>query len=158
MEKRGAVFILSKTAKFSYEVKYFGTSVVVEVKTSKLDVIPRLEGDELSITISLELDGNLLYTEKRITLLEDDFKKIELLVNEAVKEDIVHTINKRLKRNSKAIVFTFISIFRRAYPNEFKTCNWNERYSNAKVGVKVDTKITFDRSHDYEPKRDEVVN
>lgn len=143
-ESNGFLFVLSKKPITisaiplpSSEKNLISIRTVLEkrsIKTSYAD-------DKVNIYIDLKLNSQLQYEYDNIEpLSKEDSKKVENIVSNKIKEDVMYAI-KRSQKEFKSDVFGFARYFRKDNPKAYKKIDWKEEYTKANIHVNVETTI-----------------
>lgn len=139
-ESQGLLFVTSKAVGGSIPVSLKppqkDTSFVL--RTSKAKVKPVIKGNRVTFEIDIRGIGDL--NEQRageIGTLEQDFKKVERLVNKEVEKRVLKAVAKAKELRSD--VFGFGDLIHRSRPGEWKRIksNWEKIFPTVQVRVKV---------------------
>jgi spore germination protein KC len=98
------------------------------------------EDKKIHIYIDLKLKSQLQYEYKIEALSKQDIKKVEEIISNKLKENILSAA-KRSQDEFKSDVFGFARHFKAANPRVYKYIDWNKEYPNAIFHVNVDTTI-----------------
>ncbi|MGQ7885402.1 Ger(x)C family spore germination C-terminal domain-containing protein [Paenibacillus sp. WC2504] len=110
---------------------------------TRTQLIPRIEGDQWSVTVKFETDDDVIQNTTNLNLNNPELTK-NLEVQLA--SDIEKRIRAALVRPQKQLnadIFDFAYVFRRKYPKEWKTAKdrWDEIFPNIPVYVEAKAKI-----------------
>jgi spore germination protein KC len=92
------------------------------------------------INVNLEIHLAIPYQYFIETISEEEIKKLENSVKEKIQKDIQTVIN-RSQTEFKCDIFNFVKYFKADCPKAYKSIDWEEAYTNAKVNIDVSTKI-----------------
>ncbi len=142
-DREGVVYLLNrKEPRFGYTLHYEDTDISVTTvnrKDKKITHVYEDKDQEMTINIEMEMEGEVSYTSKPLSIDNSIKKNLEKQLNEIVKKDIVDTIQK--SQELECDYLEFYKYFRMQYPTEFKNMDWEKVYSKANVQVTINSKI-----------------
>jgi spore germination protein KC len=118
----------------------------IEVKKAGAKIKPRINGGEISFTISVSGEG--IIVEQQATTFEDtseqlaQMKKLEGKMKELIKDEINRAVEKA-QQEYQADIFGFGSALNKEYPKTWNRVkkDWNELYPDVPYTVEVNFKI-----------------
>lgn len=96
--------------------------------------------DKTSISIDLDLVAELRYQYYIEPISDEEVKRLENMISEKVKEDIISII-KRAQKEFECDIFQFGKQFRAKHHELYRQLDWEEEFIRADVNVNVKTKI-----------------
>ncbi len=153
-DREGIVYLLNrKKPQFGYTLHYNDIDISVHTVKRKGKEITHVYEEDGGVSISVELDmeGEIRYTSKPLSIDESIKKDLEKQLSDMIKEDIISTIKKSQELGCDYL--DFYKYFRIQYPTEFKTMDWEDAYTKASVNVFVHSKLVPAAMKNINPKR-----
>ncbi|PLR79105.1 Ger(x)C family spore germination protein [Bacillus sp. V3-13] len=117
--------------------------IAVQIQEYKLDVKPIVNGDKITMKMSIEGRGVVVENESNYDIdSEKNVQALEKKLNQKIKDDILKAMD-RLQNEYKADVVGFGKIIYNEQPGEWKKIQnrWGEIYPEVEVEVKADIHI-----------------
>ncbi|MFC5449005.1 Ger(x)C family spore germination protein [Paenibacillus aestuarii] len=116
--------------------------ITIGLKGSKFHLEPSIQGEKWKLKIKFKADG---YIEQNTTTIDlfspkDQLRRLEANVNQELSAEILKLI-KHSQQRWNADILGSADSFRRHYPMEWKTVNWDERYKKLEVSVETDCRL-----------------
>lgn len=131
--KGGAIPIpLNEKEKLSYEIT-----------KAKTNIHPKLQGEELEVTIQVDIEGTLADNSSASLPTKKWFIEIENKINAFVEKNIRETLTK-LQKDLKTDITLIGDKTYRSYPKEWRGIyeNWDEKiFANADVTIEVNSRL-----------------
>lgn len=140
----GFLFVLSKKAGSTIPIANpSNTNNLLSIKSAlkKRKIKTSYKDNIVNIYIDIELKSQLLYPYKVEPISNEDIKKIEEVVSQKVKEDIISAVE-RSRDEFECDVFGFARYFKGQNIKIYRKINWEEEYLKAEFHVNVKAKIT----------------
>lgn len=117
--------------------------VALEITKSKTKIEPHLNGENLNVGVTVNIEGTLGDNITPHDPTEHWFKEIEEKISNKVEHDIRSTLNKLQDDLKTDITCIGIKTYRK-YPKEWQNIHsqWNEVFSNASISLNVN--VNFD--------------
>ncbi|WP_053955468.1 Ger(x)C family spore germination protein [Inediibacterium massiliense] len=113
-------------------------SFLISIRKRKIKI--DYEENTPTIYVDLKLEGQLSYQYYRGHLHKKDIKNLEEKISKIEKQKIQEIIQKAQKEY-KCDIFGFVEYFRAQHIQEYEKMQWRKIFPNAKVVVRVNTKI-----------------
>jgi spore germination protein KC len=142
-DSTGVLFLLSKNPINENVIPNpIDKKKLLSIKTtlSKRSIKTSYEDKKVNIYVDLKLDSQLQYEYSIQPLSKEDMKKVEEIVSDRIKEDIMSAME-RSQNEFKCDVFGFARYFKAQNSQEYKKINWKEEYPKANFNVNVETTI-----------------
>lgn len=104
-----------------------------KIKAEYIDNIP-------VINVNIDLISALRYQYYVESVSKEQIKQLEDSLSRKIQTDI-QTIITKSQKEFQCDIFNFAKYFKADYPKVYKSMNWEEAYTTAKVNIKVSTKI-----------------
>ena len=108
----------------------------VEKRKIKAEYIDNTPVINVNLDVTLELHYQY-YVEP---ISKDELKQLEYSLSRKIKIDIQKIVT-RSQKEFQCDIFNFVKYFKADCPKAYKTIDWHVAYPNAKVNIKVSTKI-----------------
>lgn len=92
------------------------------------------------INVNLDVDLEIHYQYYIESISEEEIKKLETSVKEKIQTDI-QTIVTRSQTEFKCDIFNFVKYFKADCPKAYKSIDWEDAYTAAKININISTKI-----------------
>lgn len=143
-QTRGYLFATDKVKSTIVNIPVTNGKMSIEVSNSsgKLDVEFK-NGEPAKLSIQVSLEGNIAeYTGKETLDSPGDIYKLEKILSQEVKKEIVMTLNKAQKDYSSDI-FGFGTVVHKYHPHYWEKVmdEWNDIFSRLPADIKVEAKI-----------------
>lgn len=139
-ESKGVVYFLNPDAGFVYEVYHKDRKYVLKSQLKDKSIKTFYQNGQLSLDVFMNFSSELNYADKATILTKSDIRQLQTSLAEMIKQDILHAIDTSQNRYQTDYLGIY-RYFRKNYNSNFKTLDWEQLYSEAKV--KVETKVTI---------------
>ncbi|NLG86642.1 MAG: Ger(x)C family spore germination protein [Firmicutes bacterium] len=118
-----------------------GDGFVYEITDAKRRIKPHRNGNQISFTVSLQLEGNIIESESQRSLKDPEFlREAEQAVSTALEKDC-RAVLRKVQKEFKVDSYCFGAIVRARYPQLWKEINWTEEFPNVPIKITVDARI-----------------
>lgn len=143
-ESRGYTLAMGKAYKGTGNVPCGdGEQVALEVQESKSTLHSKLRGDQLELSLSLKIEGNVEEVACHVQMTKDE--TIRMLERNADQElrKIFDKTFVRLQHDLKADIFGFGEQVHRQYPSYWKkvSANWDEQFAQLPIKMDIQVKL-----------------
>ncbi len=142
-ESLGIMYILAEKSKIAEVINStknkknkFSLRTFVKKRNIKTDYVD----EKVIININLDLEAQLRYQYDTESISDEYIKKLENMLSEKIKNDIVSII-KRSQNEFECDIFGFARYFNAEYPKIYEKINWEDEFTKANINVNVKTKI-----------------
>ncbi|MEN1966775.1 Ger(x)C family spore germination protein [Lentibacillus sp. N15] len=120
-----------------------GKVIAIEVTDSETTITPKLDGEQLDVTIDIDIEGTLAENSIKNEISEQSFKKAEETVSKEVKNRLRQTLEKLQHELKTDITGIGLKTYQ-AYPKQWKNIqsDWDDIFANANISCHVQTDIT----------------
>jgi spore germination protein KC len=142
-EARAYSMIVNDLKIAHYSINHNDYSTVIKIDHSSSNIKTKIDNDKIMIDVivSNKVEISQEGDTTNVTKLED-LKKIEKVIDEQIKNDLLSTI-KKVQTEFASDIFGFGMRVHNQHPKEWKNMknNWDELFSKATINVEVNTCI-----------------
>ena len=118
-----------------------GDVFTYEIANVKRRVRPHLNGNQVSFTVSLLVEGNIIEADSKRSLRDLQFlAEVEQAVSTALEKDC-RAVLRKVQKEFKVDSYGFGAMVRGLYPRVWKQMNWAEEFPNVPIKITVDARI-----------------
>jgi Ger(x)C family germination protein len=118
-----------------------GDVFTYEIANVKRRVRPHLNGNQVSFTVSLLVEGNIIEADSKRSLRDLQFlAEVEQAVSTALEKDC-RAVLRKVQKEFKVDSYGFGTMVRGLYPRVWKQMNWAEEFPNVPIKITVDARI-----------------
>lgn len=106
----------------------------------KKDIQTGYVDGRITISISMDVNAQLLRTGKITTIGDKVKKQLEEQMSKRVRDEIMIPL-KKTQKELGIDIYGFIKEFRVQHPHEYKKIDWSDEYKDAEITVDVKVKV-----------------
>jgi spore germination protein KC len=148
-DSKGIVYFLNSKPSFFYTINYNDKKIIINSKLLDRKIKSNLINNEVSFDISMKFESEINYMDKHSHIKDEEIKEIEAVLENKIKDDIIKAIELSQK-TYKCDYLNFYKYFRAENRFYFKSANWDEIYSNAKMNITIKAPINKKKNLELE--------
>jgi len=152
-ERKGIAYFLCSNPAFYYETKDENNHFIFNVVMVKKNIKPLYKDNQITFEIDMSFECELLYMNKITTITKEQQKHLSEELTKMIEDDVISAI-KDSQRTYRTDYLGFYKYFRAKFLKEFKEMNWEEKYTQAEIKVKVKAKIEGGQGVDFNEKEE----
>lgn len=118
-----------------------GEVFIYEITNVRRRIRPHYSNNQVSFTVSLRLEGNIIESESKRSLKDPKFlQEVEQAVSTAIEKDC-RAVLRRVQKEFKVDTYGFGTMVRGLYPKVWKQMDWAEEFPNVPIKITVDARI-----------------
>ncbi len=147
---RGVLLLLTDKPMMTYRIELEEAAATVTIKCGGHKTEPSYENGEIRFVVSARFTGQLEYLSNGLKIDDEQTERLSQALRSQVEEELMDAIWTAQKQFG-ADYIGFHEQFRIHYPVAFREMDWDERFPDAKVDVKVSIDLDTDGTLDYLP-------
>lgn len=133
---KGVNNLIGYKARANYYVDFENIGISLSTLLEKRNIKAQYANGEINFNIRLELKAEIMDMTQMIELDEKMIKKLNMLLSEEIKSDILNTIRVSQYKYRCDYLYMY-KVFRAKYNSAFQKMNWNDEYQKASFNVEV---------------------
>jgi len=145
----GLIALCGEKYRAGHVIIYEGVSYTLDIERTKKKFKVILENNNIVYHISIYFKGEILYSNKQITINQNTIKKINPIINEKIKTIIEEELTRSIS-TYKVDYLSLYDYFRIQHPVFARNNNWDTLYPTIKYNVDINIKLKNNFQIDYQ--------
>lgn len=147
-ERKGIIYLLGEKPEFYYEVYDDDNHYIINVARDKKRIKSSFVNEQVSFEVEMAFKCEIQYMGKMTQLSKEQQKEVTDKLKDKIEDDITKTILES-QRTYRCDYLEFYKHFKIDYLNEFKQMNWEDKYTQAKIKVKIHAELVDTAGLEY---------